>query len=510
MVTLTGDDLWLIGQQASDAVAWRSVDGGATFTEAQRIPRVLNGLNRFFFGGVYGGRLYLEAWRFGSVSTSSLVFDGTSFSAGPRLLPDAAAQGWRPVTFAGRLVYRARIPDNDGALLAFDGQAVSVVLATPIHDVAVHGPDLFALAADGTVLHTVDLATWTPFATAPAGSRSIAVFEGRLHVGTLDSRLYRGPQVVPAARLAVAAGPGGGPAVRVLDPVGGAGAASFLAYDPAFAGGVFVAAGNLDGIGSHEVVTGPGPGGAPHVRTFTADGGSLGPGFLAYDPAFRGGVHVAACDVDGDGRAEVVTAPGPGGAPRVRVFAVSGGPALPITEFLAYDPGFAGGVFVACGDLDGDGRAEIVTAPGAGGAPHVRVWKVAPGPVREVASLFPYDLGLAGGVRVAMGDVDGDLVPELVTVAGPGGATHVRVWRLGPGAAPAEIAGFFAYDPGFTGGASLAVGDVNGDGRAEIAVGAGPGGGPDVRVFTGAGALASSLFAFDPAFRGGVEVAILP
>jgi hypothetical protein len=87
----------------------------------------------------------------------------------------------------------------------------------------------------------------------------------------------------------------------------------FFAYDPAFRGGVFVAAGDVNGDGKADIITGAGPGGGPHVRIWNgADFTELG-GFFAYDPAFRGGVFVAAGDVTGDGVADIVTGAGPGG-----------------------------------------------------------------------------------------------------------------------------------------------------------------------------------------------------
>src|SRR5439155_5729285 len=66
---------------------------------------------------------------------------------------------------------------------------------------------------------------------------------------------------------------------------------------------------------------------------------------------------------------------------------------------------------------------------------------------------------------------------------------------------------YFAYDPRFTAGVYVAAGDVNGDGHADVVVGPGAGGGPNVAVFNGAdGALLGSFFAFDPLFTGGVRV----
>jgi hypothetical protein len=152
--------------------------------------------------------------------------------------------------------------------------------------------------------------------------------------------------------LATGAGPGGGPHVRLFDAQGGTELSSFFAYDPGFAGGVRVAVGDVTGDGVPDVVTGPGAGGGPHVRVFDGFtgapvGGPLG-SFFAFAPGFTGGVAVATADVNCDGRADVVVGAGPGGGPHVEVFdgATGGLLATPLASFFAYDPGFTGGVSV--------------------------------------------------------------------------------------------------------------------------------------------------------------------
>ena len=148
--------------------------------------------------------------------------------------------------------------------------------------------------------------------------------------------------------------------------------ASFFAYDPAFGGGVNVAAGDVDGDGLADIITGAGAGGGPHVRAFSGADLSELASFFAFDPTFAGGVSVAAGDIDGDGFADIIAGAGPGGGPDVRV--VSGADLSELTSFFAYDPAFGGGVNVATGDLNGDGRTDVITAAGPGGGPHVRVF----------------------------------------------------------------------------------------------------------------------------------------
>jgi hypothetical protein len=315
--------------------------------------------------------------------------------------------------------------------------------------------------------------------------------------------------VARPGRLVPGAGPGGGPHVRGFTPAGGATATSFHAFHAAFAGGVFVATGHLGlGAGQAEIVAGAGPGGGPHVRVFGADGTDLSVSFMAYDPAFGGGVRVAVCDLTGDGRAEIVTAPGPGGGPHVRVVTVADGRASVLAEFLAYDRTFVGGVFVGCGDVDGDQVGEIITGADAGGGPHVRVWRLTGGTVVERGSFMAYAPAFGGGVRVAALDVDGDGQAEIVTGPGPGGGPHVRVLRLRPRTGVVDsVLDFSAYAPTFSGGVFVGGADLGYPVGPAIVTGAGAGGGPHVRAFASGLAEAASFAAYGGGFAGGVTVA---
>ena len=269
----------------------------------------------------------------------------------------------------------------------------------------------------------------------------------------------------------------------------------YTAY-PGFGGGATVASGDLiPGLTGDEVVTGAGPGGGPDVEVSSIDPATGVPtrvaGFFAYDAGFTGGVRVAVGELDGnpgDGK-ELVTAPGPGGGPDVRVWKVAAGGAVTLLySFMAYDPGFTGGVNVAAGDvipsLAGD---EIVTGAGAGGGPDVRVFNGS----TPVSSFYAYDPGFTGGLTVAVGHF-GTFGPLILTGAGAGGGPDVEIFT-GTGG---RFAGFFPYDTAFRGGVSVAAGNVDGQPGDEVITGAGPGGGPDVRVWRSTTQLLTSFLAF--------------
>lgn len=221
-----------------------------------------------------------------------------------------------------------------------------------------------------------------------------------------------------------AAGPGGGPRVLVFDGATGAIVRDFYAFPTQFTGGVFVAAGDVDKDGFADIICGAGGGGGTNVRVFSGKTGELLSSFYVYDPQYIGGVTVAAGDVNGDGYADIVTGTTVGGGPNVRVYDVHNGNVL-IRSFFAYDPTFTGGVYVAVGDVNGDGFGDIITGTGPGGAPNVRVFDGQTNALRN--SFYAADSGFTGGIRVGAQDLDNDGKADLLFGTGPGGDNRVRV-----------------------------------------------------------------------------------
>src|SRR5262249_54437009 len=123
-----------------------------------------------------------------------------------------------------------------------------------------------------------------------------------------------------------------------------------------------------------------------------------------------------------------------------------------------------------------------------------------------LAQFQPYAAGYTGEVRVAVGDVSGDGIPDIITATGPGGGSNVKVFS---GRNLALLQSFTAYGPDYAGGLDVAAGDVNGDGRADIVTGLAEGGGNQVKVFSGKDdALLLSFEPFGASFTGGTTVAV--
>lgn len=365
----------------------------------------------------------------------------------------------------------------------------------------------------------------------------------------------------------------GGQEVKLFNPLTGEALRSFIPFPELNLQGVTVATGDANGDGKDEIITGAGPGSVPMVRVFDGDTGERLQSFLAFDSGFSGGVFVGAGDLDNDGKDEIVTGAGFGGGPHVRVFNASRPerPRFDFTPLLPLGQIYDGsGVRVAAGDVNGDGRADIITSLMLDGSPHVRVYDGQSGSLlndtitgnpqpgssqfqapptagafnpdgdtdgadllisnfgnppsitvfRPAASdipLFPFGQTFTGGVRVATGDIDGDGRSELITARGPGTGPEITIVKFEHACITCTSTLTFPIQvstPPNSGGATVTAGDLNGDGRAEIIAGLDGGdAGTSISIFSWSACITctapvrSDFFLGNPGVTGGVNLA---
>ena len=222
------------------------------------------------------------------------------------------------------------------------------------------------------------------------------------------------------------------------------------------------------------------------VSVYRSDG-SLDFTITPFGDHYSGGTRVVRADVTGDGVPDVIVGSGGGMPSRVRVW--DGQTRLLVHDNTPFED-FSGGLVLAAGDINGDGIDDIVIGPDVGGGPRIQVW--AGGKFEKLTSDFfglPYP-EFRGGLRLAAGDIDRDGVADLVVAPGAGGGPRLTVYNgrsFGSPEGPRTLVNdFFVFDDTLRTGVSLAAGDVNGDGHADIIAGSGTGGAPRVRVVSGA------------------------
>jgi len=216
----------------------------------------------------------------------------------------------------------------------------------------------------------------------------------------------------------------------------------------------------------------------------------------AFEPAFRGGVRVALGDVDGDGIAEVVAGSGPGRVGEIRVFRQqTSGSTIVLTEMPAYrtlpfGTAYTGGVEISVGDLDGNGREDLVAAMSRGRGTVSAFRSVnAADPIENAPyrTFTPFNARFDGGATVTVADVgtfsqgrltnaavaDGRM--EIVVGSGAGMRSTVLVYDVS--ATPRVVTTILPFPARQVGGVSVSAGRLNADTIDDIIVASGRGGG---------------------------------
>jgi hypothetical protein len=236
------------------------------------------------------------------------------------------------------------------------------------------------------------------------------------------------------------------PWVKFVDLISGE-VVEFLAYESTFRGGVSVVTADVTGDGVPEIITAPGRGRAPEIRVFTRFGTEL-TAFrtMAFAASDFNGVNIAVADVNGDLRNDIIAVRGRG-VTEVRVFrndfGVNADPIAndAIYRFNAFPTSFIGGASVTAGDMNADGRAEIIVGSGSGQAAVINVFDPTTLPLIAPAAATPaaaptafaqytnfYDAAFLGGVSsMSVGRINGDTIPDIIVGQGQGGNSLVAL-----------------------------------------------------------------------------------
>jgi hypothetical protein len=428
--------------------------------------------------------------------------------------------------------------DTAGPAVTIGGPVAGANGTTYTYTVTYADPNfiLSSLTAADVSLVTTGSATATVEVAPGDGPTRTVTLTHVTGSGTVAIALAAGTAVDVVGNRAAAAGPNS-PVVRTLPglfsrfAIAGSGSGLVTVYNPdrsvastdtpiADDSGVRPVVAEVTGDRTPDLLVGTGPGLRARVAVVDGATRTVVRTLTPFEDSFTGGVFVAAADLDGDGYAEIAVSADQGGGSRVTVY--DGRTGAAVADFLGIeDARFRGGARVAFGDLNGDGTPDLFVAAGQGGGPRVAVYDgrtLTPGrtPTRVINDFFVFEQTLRNGVYLAAGDVDGDGRDDLVLGGGPGGGPRVLVlsgrtlFSAGPAAALADpVANFFAGDSTTRDGVRVATKNLDGDAFADLVTGTGSGG--RVSGYLGAsfhGAGAPEEFGFDavPGSAGGVFV----
>lgn len=194
-----------------------------------------------------------------------------------------------------------------------------------------------------------------------------------------------------------------------------------------YLGGVRVASADMNCDGIPDIIVAAGPGHLPEVKVFNGiDGTQIGETILVGKLTDTFGVNLTVGDTNFDGHMEIITSlERVRGAKLISVHQLEHDGFVLIDQF---DSGFNRqsmvGVNVTAGDLNGDGRAEIVVTNGPGVAPQVAIFDRHNNTVARFNS-FPKTMN--GGIHASIGDVGGSALPELILTAGRRGNSQLQI-----------------------------------------------------------------------------------
>ena len=244
------------------------------------------------------------------------------------------------------------------------------------------------------------------------------------------------------------------------------------------------------------------------VRLVDPSTGAVVSQFDAFEPGFQGGVRAVLADLDGNGRNEVIATSGRGRRAEWRVFSQNAsGDYVQTASGRPFGPGWKGGLSLAVGDFNGDGKADLAVSKAMGDG-EVRVFRgtgqLNGFEVTPWQTIRPFSSSFLGGSNLAAADlgtysrgtvVDAgkqDSRAELIIGSGPTGEAVVKTYDLS-GSVPRVISTLQPFASGFLGGVSVSTGRYDADGIPDMIFATGRRGGSVTEIYGGRAGATSRL-----------------
>ena len=341
-------------------------------------------------------------------------------------------------------------------------------------------------------------------ADLPMGAVSGTVFTTTAtELQSLNTSAFSGPVELDFANIVVAGtGPGVRPEVKVFVAGTDRLLTTLYPFQSGYMGGVNVTVGDLDLDGVPEVIVASGGGAQATIQVIDTVTASVKSSFYVF-PGYQGPVTVASGDVDGDGRPDLVACSGDGSIATVAI--LDGLTGVVSRSFYAFEGGAKTGGTIAVGDLDGKGSQEIIVGGGAGNQGLVKVFGVSDGEWGALGQ-FKAFANYNGGVNVAAGILNETGTAQIL--CGSTG-TSIGTVTVFDGLTLSNLKSFWAYGAGYRGAVSVGAFDLNGPGKGGgIVTGTGAGAPPQLVQFRyGDLAALQSFYAYSKDMTKGLSVA---
>jgi hypothetical protein len=231
---------------------------------------------------------------------------------------------------------------------------------------------------------------------------------------------------------------------------------AFMPFAENFQGGCQVSLGDVDGDMKDEIIVSAGFSGGPQVKIF--EGRYEQRNFFAFNKDNRNGVRAVSADLGTDSKAEIIAFSNYNQIPEYAVFGNDGNK---LGDYKL-DNWNNNGISLAVGDFNGDRDKEFTYIGGYGNKPEI----VIAGKYNKFIRIIPYvDTAAEKTLNLASGDLNNDGKDEIVVAEGYGGVGKITVYNY-----EGEIIKSFKITESFTGGLNVAVSDIDNDGSQEIIV----------------------------------------